>query len=138
MLGFASGANFPVSFMSSSIRGEVLIADGDPSVRGLLSAIVHRLDRRPVAVGDGNEAGRLLATRDFDAILLDLILPERSGVEVLDGLEAADPQRLRKVIVVTTLPPEACRHRQQIAAFLRKPFTLDDLTVALLTCCGEA
>jgi two-component system response regulator AtoC len=121
--------------MPSSTRGDVLIADGDPSIRGLLSAIVHRLEHNPVAVADGHEAGRLLAGGRFNAILLDLLLPERSGLELLDGLEADDPEQLRKVIVITTLPPDACRHRKQIAAFLRKPFTLDELTDALINCC---
>lgn len=124
--------------MSSSMRGDILIADGDPAIRGLLSAIVQRLERTPVAVADGHEAGRRLASDSFDAILLDLLLPERSGIDLLDALEADDPALLRKVIVLTTLPPDACRHRERICAFLRKPFTLDELTDALLACCAEA
>jgi len=119
-------------------HGEVLIADGDPSIRHLLAMIVRRLPRRPVDAGDGRSALALLQTHSFDAVILELILPEIAGTDVLAYLEREQPEMLPRVIVVTTVAARqwsACTPMHAVGAVLPKPFAVDDLQRALHRCC---
>lgn len=121
--------------------GEVLVADGDPSIRHLLSVVVRMIPRRPVEAADGRSAQALLASRSFDAVVLDLILPELSGTAVLEQIERDRPELLHRVIVVTTAAPavwQQCLQTASVAAVLRKPFALDVLQQVLRSCCDRS
>jgi CheY-like chemotaxis protein len=118
--------------------GEVLVADGDPSIRHLLEVVVRMIPRRAVAAGDGKSALAFLSSRSFDAVVLDLILPEISGTSVLEQIECEHPELLPRVVVVTTVPPsvwQRCPQTASVAAVLRKPFALDALQQILRACC---
>jgi CheY-like chemotaxis protein len=87
---------------------------------------------------DGRSAVALLATHSFDALVLDLILPEISGSDVLQFVARNAPELLARTIVITTLPASrwtALDETRACAAVLRKPFSLDELQTALHSCC---
>jgi DNA-binding NtrC family response regulator len=113
----------------------VLVADGDAAIRSLLAAVVQRMDLRPVMARDGKTARELLATRTFDAAVIDLLLPETANQQLMEYLACEKPELLPKTIVITTFPVQAAQHCHGVAAVLRKPFALDDLTDALRRCC---
>lgn len=120
--------------------GEVLIVDADASIRGLLSTLVKRLPRRPVLAGDGHIALELLSSRDFDAVILELMLSGVSGLDLLVLLGKSKPHVLPRVVVVTTSPPahwSQCREIARVAAILRKPFAIDELQKVLRRCCAQ-
>ena len=120
--------------------GEVLVADGDPSIRHLLEVVVRMVPRRPVAAADGLSALALLESRDFDAVVLDLLLPHVDGKRVLERISREQPELLARVIVLTTAPPsvwQECPQVASVAAVLRKPFSLDDLQRVLRGCCNR-
>lgn len=121
----------------ASSPGEVLIADADASIRGLLVAIVRRMSREAVLAGDGRSALELLQHRHFDAVILDLCLPEISGRDVLAELARADLAMVRRVVVLTSAMKIDCPHSDLVAAVLRKPFALPDLRAALERCYGS-
>src|ERR1041384_3628337 len=66
----------------------ILLIDDDPGIRNLLAAVLTREGVAHESAGDGAEAIERLRRRDFDAIVLDLLLPQRNGFEVLRLLEA--------------------------------------------------
>jgi two-component system response regulator MprA len=118
--------------------GEVLVVDGDASIRSLLEVVVRMLPRRPVVAVDGRSAVALLAHHTFDALVLDLILPELSGFEVLRFVAERAPELLARTIVLTTVPESrwgTVEETHACAAVLRKPFSLDELQSALRVCC---
>ena len=53
---------------------------------------------------NGKEALEALAAREFDAIMLDLVMPCVDGFAVLDYFHAERSAQLRKVIVITRMP----------------------------------
>jgi DNA-binding NtrC family response regulator len=125
----------------SASTGEVLIVDGDPAIRRLLEVVVKTLPKRPVLATDGRSAISLLDNRAFDAVVLELILPEVSGAMVLEDMELHHPDQLRHTVIVTTTPEsgwESCPQTRSVAAVLRKPFALDALQMALRKCCEDA
>jgi len=118
---------------------EVLVADGDASVRSLLSVIVRRLPANPTLAADGRQALELLVARPFDAVVMDLLLPEVEGSVLLEFLANERPELLRRVVIVTTSPDQLwrrIRHAASIAAVIRKPFALEELRDSLLACCN--
>jgi len=124
-----------------SLSGEVLVVDGDPSIRSLLEVVVRMLPRRPVVAADGRSAIALLSTHAFQALVLDLVLPELSGEDVLRFLAEKSPDLLQRTIVLTTVPESRWSHLAEAracAVVLRKPFSLDDLRNALRWCCESS
>ena len=90
-----------------------------------------------MAAGDGRSVLALLADRSFDAVVLDLQLPEVSGVDVLEQISREQPELLQHVVLLTTAPPsiwQQCPQATSVAAVLRKPFALDELQKALREC----
>jgi two-component system OmpR family response regulator len=121
--------------MSSPAQRAVLVADGDAAIRSLLAAVVQRMNLRPVMARDGSAARELIATRDFEAAVIDLLLPDLTGQQVVDYLAQEKPELAAKTVVMTTAPVKDARNCDGVAAVLRKPFALDDLTAALRRCC---
>jgi DNA-binding NtrC family response regulator len=121
--------------MSPSSQRAVLVADGDAAIRSLLAAVVQRMNLCPVLARDGNAARELLATSSFEAAVIDLLLPDPSGEQVVDYLVHAKPELVARTIVMTTMPVKQVENCTGVAAVLRKPFALEDLTAALRLCC---
>lgn len=108
----------------------VLLIDDDPCVRGLLGALMTRHGLTHETACDGAEAIALLRRRDYGAVVLDLMLPERNGFEVLRFLEAERPHMLERVVVITAAPEATLRDfedRRHVSAVLRKPFDIVEL-----------
>lgn len=79
----------------------ILVVEDDPDIRGLL---LYNLEREGFAVDEANNGidglERALATT-YDLIILDLMLPGRSGIEVCKTLRTHDRTRDVPVIMVT-------------------------------------
>jgi DNA-binding response OmpR family regulator len=108
----------------------VLIIDDDPCVRGLLGALMARNGLTHETACDGAEAIAMLRRRDYGAVVLDLMLPERNGFEVLRFLKAERPHMLKRVVVITAATDSTLRDfedRRHVAAMLRKPFDIVEL-----------
>jgi CheY-like chemotaxis protein len=121
--------------------GEVLIVDGDPAVRRLLEVVVQTLPRKAVLAADGRRAIALLGGRTFDAVVMDLALPDGAGPRVLEEMESRRPEQLRHTVILTDVPESGrrtCRQVQAVAAVLCKPFALGALQQALRECCTRA
>jgi len=77
----------------------VLIVDDDRRVRRTLELMIERMGLEPVPVGGAAEALERLDTARFDLVLTDLKMPDKSGIELLEEIRAADAKM--PVIVIT-------------------------------------
>ncbi|MBQ7104770.1 MAG: sporulation transcription factor Spo0A [Bacilli bacterium] len=89
---------------------------------------------------DGVEGMRLIKENqcDYDVVLLDLIMPKRDGVSVLEEMQ--DLELNKKVIVITSYNNENMIRRVSelgINYFILKPFDLMDLEKRILSCKEE-
>jgi len=120
---------------------EVLIAEDEPNTRALFSVIVQRCGFRTTLAADGLAALKELGSgKFFDVILLDLLLPRANGFEILRDIKCTNPDRLRRVIVVTaahSFTPENCEELSHIWRFMRKPLDVEDLAQQVLSCAVE-
>ncbi len=89
-----------------------LVIEDDPALRSLLEAILGRRGIATRTVGRGDEALKAIFEGTYDAIVLDLVLPGLSGVELLRALRAKQP----------------------IWQVIRKPFDIDEIVTSTLDC----
>jgi phosphoserine phosphatase RsbU/P len=86
-----------------SLLGTLLVVDDDEANRDMLS---RRLERKGFAVAvaeDGSRAIELVRERPFDLVLLDVLMPGLSGLEVLRELRRSHPATELPVIMATAL-----------------------------------
>jgi DNA-binding NtrC family response regulator len=71
-------------------RMRALVVDDDHDVRALLASVLAKQPIAVVTAGSGAEAMTLLGREEFDVVLLDLRLPDVSGLDVLRWARGAD------------------------------------------------
>jgi adenylate cyclase len=81
----------------------ILVVDDNAANRDVLARRLTREGHRVVAASSGAAALELVAAQDFDLVLLDLIMPEMSGFEVLRRLKATEHSKDLPVIVISAL-----------------------------------
>ena len=106
----------------------ILVVEDDQRIADFLVRALKPEGYLPVCVGDGREALDLVDNADFDLILLDLMLPSMSGLEVCQVL------RMRRIntpiIILTALdsPDDVVKGlRMGADDYMTKPFDLDEL-----------
>jgi len=81
----------------------ILVIDDNAANRDVLERRLTREGHQVVSAANGAAALELVVEQEFDLILLDLIMPEMSGFEVLRRLKAAEHTRHIPVIVISAL-----------------------------------
>lgn len=84
-------------------RRKALVVEDDAVTRALLAELLEGIDMDVDVAGDGQEALTQLTARDYDIVLLDIVLPKLSGIDVMESLRQNKPNTLRCIIVVTGL-----------------------------------
>lgn len=111
---------------------KVLIVDDNAGTRSMMSIILKRTGHEVVGeAGDGESAVKAFKELKPDVVLLDIIMPGKSGVEVLGEIRALDPAA--KVIMVTAVEQDIINSELQgkgAAAIIYKPFSFDDFEKA--------
>ena len=80
---------------------EVLVVDDTPENRDLLSRRVTKEGHVVTLAENGREALEKLRAKAFDLVLLDIMMPEMNGFQVLERLKADERLRALPVIVVS-------------------------------------
>jgi two-component system nitrate/nitrite response regulator NarP len=92
----------------------IIVADDHPMVRAAISALLVGHGHQILAeVASGAAALSAIATHDPDAVLLDVSMPDGSGVELLTSLRQSGDTRI--IILVTALL-DTSDHHQALAA----------------------
>ena len=103
----------------------VLVVDDDEANRNVLSRRLFRLGYGVVEASNGREALEILSSQPIDLVLLDVMMPEMDGQEVLERKRGMPELRDIPVIMISALddPDVAIRCIQQGAEdYLPKPF----------------
>jgi DNA-binding response OmpR family regulator len=123
----------PVSTANDPLP-RVLIVEDEPDMNDLLADVLTAYGFQPVQAGDAEEALRVLADRQPDAILLDLMLPGMSGLELCRQLKTSRATRPIPIVILTALDRVVDRrHGFETGAddYLTKPFTPEGLVSRL-------
>jgi CheY-like chemotaxis protein len=69
----------------------ILIVDDEPGIRELLSMILESAGHSVVVAEDGMEAPKVMASRQIDVVITDLLMPERDGLEFITEIRSKHP-----------------------------------------------
>jgi two-component system chemotaxis response regulator CheY len=109
----------------------ILICDDEPTLRELVRASLNG-GYRFAEASDGYTAVALARDLSPDAIVLDLMLPRLSGLEVLEELRQDEELREIPVLVMTAWnDTEDAARAAGATSFVTKPFQPDDLKLAV-------
>jgi len=115
----------------------VLMVENDHATLSLLEAVARREGFEPLLASDGAQALAIIHHRQVDAIVLDLILPEISGIDILRYFKQRLPTLLSRTIIMTAAAEQTyqdCEEVRLVRRFFHKPLDLTDLTSALHAC----
>ncbi len=87
--------------------GRILVVDDNASNRGLLLRRLEREGHEAVEARSGRQALKLLEGEEVDLILLDLMMPDMNGLQVLERLKAHERLRGIPVIMISGLQDTA-------------------------------
>ncbi len=108
----------------------ILIVDDEALIRKSLLQVLSRKGYEVATAGTGDEARRAFAQGDFSLVLLDLRLPDASGIDLLREFKAARPELL--VIVMTAYGSvETAVEAMRLGAYdyVNKPFKSREIEV---------
>jgi DNA-binding NtrC family response regulator len=107
---------------------DVLVIDDERVVRDAVKRVLVEEGLRVAAAADGASGLTHPALTTCKLVLVDLILPDRSGIEVLRALRAAQP-RLPVVVITGYATHESTRRAFEAGAvdYLPKPFEAAEL-----------
>ena len=114
----------------------VLVVDDDPGLQGLFLTLLARHGFAVDCAPNGRVAFDYLKRGSYSVVLLDLMMPDVNGLELLDRIGRESPALLRRVIVMTgaaqPLVDEVDVSR--IWGLMRKPFDINELVDAAQRC----
>lgn len=110
-------------------RKRILVADDSAHARGIVAFLLRSRGYEVVESQDGEQALAQVRSERPDLVLLDAMMPRRSGFEVCAALRA-DPQlKDLPIVLLTAMGPEAVALGIQAGAddCVAKPFHVQDL-----------
>jgi CheY-like chemotaxis protein len=113
---------------------KVLVVDDDPIMHRVLKHYLEERGYETLTAGTGGQAIEVASNELPDLILLDVGMPDMSGLAALRQLKEQEATRLIPVIVITAHADRTTQLESKIsgaAAFLTKPFRLAELLDAL-------
>jgi DNA-binding response OmpR family regulator len=116
-------------------RGSILLVDDEAKIRNALADALREEGHEVVSIGSPREAQRLLARGTFDVLIVDNLMPELTGLDLIRELVASSPAADRPQILMMTAHAtvESAIEAMKLGAldYLQKPFEIDELLVVV-------
>jgi len=114
-----------------------LVVEDDPAIRRLVEKLLTRLRIRIDTAADGQTAIQKLSSERYSVLVLDLMIPELNGFEIIDFIKREN--LLVPVAVVSAVSQQALTKLDLdvVKLVISKPFDVDEFTKAILTLCAE-
>lgn len=105
----------------------LLVAEDEPHIRRILVTLLEASGFQVTVVTDGEQAlERLKADDPFDLVLMDLLMPGLTGLEVLEGIRNLPHRNGLPVVILTAKGQDVDRERAFALGaddFITKPFS---------------
>lgn len=125
--------------MASALEGKtVLIVDDDPDMVTALVTIIKETGATIQTAYDGNQAIEMATEHGPDLVVLDAMLPKRSGFLVLEKLKSPGRKKGQKPFVIMITGNAGKRHQVWAESlgcdgYLNKPFRMERLLESMET-----
>lgn len=111
---------------------EIMVVDDDQDLRESVAEVLREAGFAVTEASRGEEALEHLAHQNFDLILLDLIMPGLSGLELMGRIREKSPRM--PVIMITafaSVDNAVAAMRQGASDYITKPFRIDGLLASV-------
>lgn len=111
----------------------VLVVDDDAEIRELLASTLRSRSLEVDRAHDGREALAMMRENQYAVVLLDLLMPEMNGFEVLDEMD----EQTRPVVLVITGADQSTVEQLDsriVHGVVRKPFDPHELAEVVRSC----
>lgn len=118
-------------------RYRALIVEDDPAIRRLLEKLLSRREMDVDTAHDGLVAVEKLRAQRYSVLILDLMVPELNGFEVIDFMKR---ENLRVPVAVVSAVSQQALVRLDldiVKLVISKPFDVDEFTKAVVALCAE-
>jgi CheY-like chemotaxis protein len=123
-------------------RKKLVVVEDDPETRELELFLLESEGYQTCGVADGEHAAETVKREQADLVILDLMLPHKDGLEVLDELGRDPATATTPVIVVSAYVQRMGGKRRlkqpQVRCVLEKPFDITVLLAAISRELGAA
>lgn len=110
----------------------ILVAEDEPALRELLRSGLEEEGHQIISATDGNEALTAAEQKEFDAVILDIMMPGLDGIAVLRRLRANRNEVPVLLLTARDAPADIVRGLDGGADdYLTKPFAFDELLARL-------
>ena len=119
----------------------ILIVEDEITISRLIAVSLRRAGYDCTVANDGSTAADLIAEHDFDLALLDIMLPEEDGLQVLKKLRADPATRRTPVLMLTAKSTEYDKVLgldQGADDYIAKPFGMMELMARIRTALRHA
>jgi len=118
-----------------SKRGSILLVDDEEKILNALRRALEGEGYEVFSAKSGREARRLLHERIVDVLVVDNVMPDLGGLELIREISAATPEAERPQILMMTAHAtiESAIEAMKLGAldYLQKPFEVDELVVVV-------
>ena len=113
----------------STAGKKILLVDDDPEIIESLKVTLEAKGYEILIARDGNQGLAMAEREDPDLMILDMMMPKRSGFLVLEKIRRMRPVPLRVIMITAN---EGSRHKAYaemlgVDDYIRKPFAMDRL-----------
>jgi len=112
---------------------KILIVEDNELARYTIKSLLLKSGHEVVGeAGDAESALKAYAELKPELVFLDLVLPGKSGVEILEEIRGIDPKA--RVVIITAVEQDEIDRRvssKGAVTILRKPFSYDELKAVL-------
>jgi DNA-binding NtrC family response regulator len=113
--------------------GSILLVDDEEKILKTLGRALRDDAHEVVTAANRRDAQRLLAERSFDLMIIDFLMPDGTGLDVIRELASSTPEPERPAVVMMTAHGsiESAVEAMKLGArdYLQKPFEVDELLV---------
>ena len=123
------GHQAPAAAASTKPGRRILLVDDDPEIVESMRAVLESRGYQILVARDGNQGLVLAEGEEPDLVVLDMMMPKRSGFLVLEKLRRSRPNPMRVIMITAN---EGSRHKAYaemlgVDDYIRKPFAMDRL-----------
>jgi DNA-binding response OmpR family regulator len=129
--------------MSATLEGKkILLVDDDADILTSMQAAFEPTGATVETANNGNKAVELAEKNDPDVVVLDMMLPGRSGFLVLEKIKARKPRGSKPHVIMIT-GNQGGRHKMYaeslgVSEYFTKPVKMDKLISTAERLCGGA
>ena len=127
----------PAPVSPVEVRHRALVVEDDPAIRKLVEKLLRRRGIDIDTASNGVDAVDLLRKKSYAVVVLDLMVPEMNGFQVIDFLKR---EKLNvPVAVVSAVSQQALKNLDLdiVKLVISKPFDVDEFTKAIVKLCCE-